>query len=137
MLSMFVARWNGRKCDFDGAFGAQCVDLFRQCSSEVYKTPHTGVVDGAKDLFLQYEQLPGEMAFYTRVKNAQKTRYKPGDFLVWDATDKNKYGHVAILLAPLAMDFIVFEQNGIAQDGAKIALRTRSNLLGALRFKLK
>ena len=30
-------------------------------------------------------------------------------------------------------NIIVFEQDGFAQDGAKISLRTRANLLGTLR----
>jgi hypothetical protein len=33
-------------------------------------------------------------------------------------------------------DVLVFEQNGIKQDGAKIMLKTKENLLGALRFNV-
>ena len=29
-LEEFVNKYIGRKVDFDGAYGAQCVDLFRQ-----------------------------------------------------------------------------------------------------------
>lgn len=129
-LTGFVQKYNGKKVDFDGAFGAQCVDLFRQYNKDVYGLPHTGVVEGAKDLFLGYEQLPVERRYYEVVN---KDEIIPGDVVVWDGTTTNEYGHVAIVLGNLDDNIIVFEQDGFAQDGAKISLRARANLLGALR----
>lgn len=130
-LTDFVRKYNGKKVDFDGAFGAQCVDLFRQYNKDVYDLPHTGVVEGAKDLFLDYEQLPVEKRFYETVTN--KDEMIPGDIAIWGESATNMYGHVAIVLGFLDNDIIVFEQDGFAQDGAKISLRTRANLLGILR----
>ncbi len=129
-LTDFVRKYNGKKVDFDGAFGAQCVDLFRQYNKDVYGLPHTGVVEGAKDLFLGYDQLPVERRYYEVVN---KDEIIPGDVVVWDGTTTNEYGHVAIVLGILDDNIIVFEQDGFAQDGAKISLRARANLLGALR----
>lgn len=129
----FLKKYIGTKVDFDGAYGAQCVDLFRQYSKDVNGTPHTGAVEGAKDLFLKYDSLLIEKKYYFKVKAPEWQRLEVGDVLVWDKTASNKYGHVAILYAQLGQDFIVFEQNGLAQDGAKLALRTRDNLLGVLR----
>lgn len=129
-LTDFVQKYNGKKVDFDGAFGAQCVDLFRQYNKDVYGLPHTGVVEGAKDLFLGYDQLPVERRYYEVVN---KDEIIPGDVVVWDGTTTNEYGHVAIVLGILDDNIIVFEQDGFAQDGAKISLRARANLLGALR----
>ena len=34
-LTHFVKKYNGKKVYFDGAFGAQCVDLFRQYNKEI------------------------------------------------------------------------------------------------------
>ena len=68
------------------------------------------------------------------VKDKDGTKYKEGDVLVWNSTKTNQYGHVAILLAVMSGDLLVFEQNGFTQDGAKIVLRTKENLLGALRY---
>lgn len=128
-LNEFVKKYNGLSVDFDHAYGSQCVDLFRQYSKDVNGTPHTGAVEGAKDLFLNYDRLPEEKKWYKKVTSS----YRAGDVLVWDKTSTNKYGHVAIMLGKLDDDFIVFEQNGFKQDGAKITLRNRDNLLGALR----
>ena len=132
----FVKKYNGKKVDYDGVYGAQCVDLFRQYVLDVLGiSEHTGSCStsgGAKDLYLDYNKMPLEKKYFVRITN--KT-FVPGDVLVWDETGTNKFGHVAICLGKLDNDFIVFEQNGIAQDGAKIVLRSCERLLGGLRKK--
>ena len=61
---------------------------------------------------------------------------KYGDVIVYGATKTNKYGHVAIAITPINKNTtLVFEQNGIAQDGAKLVERPIDNILGVLRFK--
>lgn len=135
-IEEFVKKYNGKKVDYDGVFGAQCVDLFRQYVLDVLGiSEHTGSCStsgGAKDLYLDYNKMPLEKKYFVRITNKS---FVPGDVLVWDENGTNKFGHVAIYLGKLDNDFIVFEQNGIAQDGAKIALRSRERLLGGLRKK--
>ena len=133
-LKKFVQKYNGKSIDFDKAYGAQCVDVFRQYCAEVLNIEHTGGVNGAKDLFLDYFKMPKEQKYFMLVKDKDGVKYKEGDVLVWNATKTNQYGHVAILLSEMSGDLLVFEQNGFTQDGAKIVLRTKENLLGALRF---
>jgi len=133
-LEEFVKKYNGKKVDYDNAYGAQCVDLFRQYTKEVLGIKeHTGpcaTSGGAKDLFLDYDKMPVEKKYFTRSKGKA---YQPGDVLIWDATEKNQYGHVAIFLAYLGNSVLVFQQNGITQAGAEIQVWTRDNLLGYLR----
>ena len=132
-LTYFVKKYNGKKVDFDGAFGAQCVDLFRQYNKEVWGNPHTGAVEGAKDLILNYDNLPLEQKYLEKIP-----RYffpKAGDVAVWGASSSNKYGHVAIVVYTEDNNLIVFEQDGFKQDGAKLNIRTDDNLLGFLRKK--
>lgn len=133
-LNEFVQKYNGKTIDYDKAYGAQCVDVFRQYCADVLNIAHTGGVNGAKDLFLDYFKMPKEQKYFSLVEERKAPKYKAGDVLVWNSTKTNQYGHVAILLAEMSGDLIVFEQNGIKQDGAKIILRTKENLLGALRF---
>lgn len=135
-LKEFTQKYNGKKVDYDKAYGAQCVDIFRQYCKEVLNIEYTGGVNGAKDLWLDYFKMPKEQKYFMLVKDKDGTKYKEGDVLVWGATKTNQYGHVAILLAEMSGDLIVFEQNGFKQDGAKIILRTKENLLGALRFNI-
>ena len=130
----FVKKYNGQKVDYDKAYGAQCVDVFRQYCADVLNIEHTGGVNGAKDLFLDYFKMSKEQKYFMLIDEKKNPTYKEGDVLVWNSTKTNQYGHVAILLAVMSGDLLVFEQNGFTQDGAKIVLRTRENLLGALRF---
>ena len=133
-LEEFVKVYNGRKIDYDGVYGPQCVDLFRQYVWDVLGIKeHTGSCassGGAKDLFLDYDKMPIEKKYFIRSK---QKNWVQGDVLIWDKTDKNQFGHIAIYLGKINNTFIVFEQDGFLKDGAKINIRGRENLLGYLR----
>lgn len=137
LLDDFVKKYEGKKVDFDGAFGAQCVDLARQYWKEgLGILEHTGpcsTTGGAKDLFLDYEKMPIEKKYFIKIQ--KNKAFVPGDTLIWDSTETNKYGHVAIYLGKLNNSLIVFEQNGFKQDGAKVTIRNKEKLLGGLRKK--
>jgi hypothetical protein len=129
-LTQFIIKNIGKKIDFDGKFGAQCVDLYRQYCADVLQIKQTPGVDGAKDII----DNPGSL-LVTRESNLAD--YSRGDVLIWGATKSNKYGHVAILVAVYNTKwFIVLEQDGFKQDGVKLAFRSRENLLGCL-YKLE
>ena len=133
-LEEFVLNYIGKKIDVDNFAGAQCVDLFRKYNYDVNGIKeHTGACStsgGAKDLFLDYNKMPLEKKYFIRSTNKN---YIPGDALIWEKIGNNNFGHVAIYLGKINNTFIVFEQDGIKQDGAKIALRSRDGLLGYLR----
>ncbi len=121
-LKRFIVTYNGKKVDFDGAYGYQCVDLFRQYCKDVLNVKQCPPVDGAKDLINN----PGEL-------KVTHDSYAPGDVLIYDATASNPYGHVCILVSLLDSDtFVVFEQNGFEQTGAKLTVRGKDGLLGGL-----
>ena len=121
-LKRFVVTYNGKKVDWDKAYGYQCVDLFRQYCNDVLNIPQLPAVDGAKDLWENHGCLKQTTGSYA-----------PGDVLVYDGTPSNPYGHVCILVSLLDSDtFIVFEQNGFEQTGAKLTVCDKTNLLGGL-----
>ena len=95
------------KVDYDKKYGPQCVDVFRQCCQDVYCIPHTGGVIGAKDLVLNYNSMPLEQKYFTL-----ELVPMVGDSAVWGATEKNPYGHVAIVLAVYGNQLLVLEQDG-------------------------
>lgn len=131
-LDEFINTYIGKKVDFDGAYGAQCVDLFRQYCKDVLNIPHTGAVQGAKDLFLKYNQMEGEKKFFNALSAWQ---VRTGDVIVWNGTSSNPYGHVAIVIGVTDENLLVFEQDGYKQDGAKFKMRSFDNVLGVLRLK--
>ena len=132
-LKEFFDNTYGRKIDFDGAYGAQCVDLFRQYNKDVYGWPHTGGVEGAKDLYLKYESLPEEKRRYERIPYSAGKQPVEGDVIIYDASPSNQYGHVAIVLFSTPAHIIVYEQDGYKQDGAKVGVRSYERCLGWLR----
>ena len=133
-FEQFLTRYCGKKVDFDAAYGAQCVDLFRQYCRDVLDTPHTGAVDGAKELYEKYADLPVEKKYFTRL--SKKAVPECGYVAVWGGTSTNKYGHVALVICRLSpTSLLVFEQNGVLQDGAKFVERSTANLLGYLKYK--
>lgn len=128
-LTQFIKEYIGKKVDWDKAHGFQCVDLYRQYLHDVLDVPQTPSVGGAKDII----DNPGKL-FVT--KDSVLADYTKGDVLIWGASKKNPYGHVAILVSVYNTKyFIVLEQDGFKQDGVKLAFRSRENLLGCL-YKL-
>ncbi|MCM1218934.1 MAG: CHAP domain-containing protein [Lachnospiraceae bacterium] len=130
-LLEFVQRHIKTRVDFDGAYGAQCVDLFRQYCKDVLGIPHTGAVAGAKDLVERYGDLPKEREHFALIKDRRNALR--GDAAVWGATKGNPYGHVAIVLEARPDVLTVFEQDGFEQDGAKLAERSMGGVIGYLR----
>ena len=121
-LKRFIVNNLGKKVDFDNKFGFQCVDLYRQYCKDVLGIPQTPAVEGAKDIWENHGSL-----------KQSKDSFAVGDILIYDATPTNKYGHVCILVSLLDTDtFVVFEQNGFEQSGAKLTVRNTTNLLGSL-----
>ncbi|MGF7108240.1 CHAP domain-containing protein [Treponema pedis] len=134
VLDEFVKKYEGKKVDYDGRYGAQCVDLFRQYCKDVLNIPHTGGVTGAEELFTKYEKLPLEQKYFNRIVYAGGTP-EPGDVVIFKSTENNKFGHVAIVIAASDTEITVFEQDGFNQDGAKIIRRSYKTVLGFLRLK--
>ena len=125
-LTQFIKTNQGKKVDFDSKYGAQCVDLYRAYCRDVLDIQQTPAVAGAKDIITK----PGVLEV---TRDSALADYSRGDVLVWDATSSNKYGHVAILVAVYNTKyFVVFEQDGFKQDGAKLAFRSKEGLLGCL-----
>ena len=121
-LKRFIVNNLDKKVDFDNKFGFQCVDLYRQYCKDVLGIPQTPAVEGAKDIWENHGSL-----------KQSKDSFAAGDILIYDSTPTNKYGHVCILVSLLDTDtFIVFEQNGFEQSGAKLTVRNTTNLLGSL-----
>ena len=131
-LDEFIEKYNGKKIDYDGAYGAQCVDVFRQYCKDVLSIPHTGAVVGAEELFTKYDVLPLEKKYFHRIAY-EGVIPGTGDVVIFGASASNKYGHVAIVLSANGQMINVFEQDGFKQDGAHIGTWDYKRVLGFLR----
>lgn len=103
----FAEDYEGEDIDFDGMYGAQCVDAVRFFWQKVHNIPRhlqpdTKPSGGAKDL-INNVKLP--------LKVTQEP--KPGDVVVFGETPANRFGHVAIVME-VGEDYLeVVEQIGL------------------------
>lgn len=97
-LQGFINTYNGTYVDYDGAYGAQCADLFNQYTQDVVGgNPHASSYLGAQEIGLNsltfggvYEQYPSSILG------------KAGDVVIWSGSFGaylgGGYGHVAIMV---------------------------------------
>lgn len=122
----------GKSLDYDGKYGAQCVDFigfyFRFLSD--LKWPGT---PGAKDIWTanfgsDYEQI------------GRDQQPQPGDVGIWGATATNQWGHTFIVVGVNGGNMDVVDQNyiGYNENGspaARHSLPINARLLGFVRPK--
>lgn len=103
-LNEFVAAYNGRAVDFDGAYGCQCVDLAQFYNRDVVGNP-SRFTGNAKDIINQ----PGSK--YREILNSPTNYPKPGSVIVFGSSWGGGYGHVAIVLTADPYKFTAINQN--------------------------
>lgn len=89
----------GRRMDYDGRYGAQCVDVFRVFCKEVVgiREYNTGSVSGAVNLVSDFANNGNiESKYFDLVKFTSIADLHNGDVVVYGATRSNKYGHVGV-----------------------------------------
>lgn len=127
----FLNKYSGKKVDYDGKYGFQCVDLIRQYHQDVIGGRHTGAVTGAVEFWTRF----GESKLPEYYNRHNITMAEAGDIVVFDRTVTNKYGHIALFIRKDKNGILVFEQDGLRQDGAKFAVRSLDRVLGCLKPK--
>ena len=142
----FVDKYKGQIVDFDGAWGAQCVDLARQYMKEVWGfTMQPEGVAGAADFFFNHEKRPVQRGLCNCVPYTGAIRPPKGSLLIFKSSGTNKYGHIAVCLDATSENMAVFEQDGInnerlynegkPQKGASIGTWNYDRLVGWLTKK--
>jgi len=103
-LQQFVDKYNGKLVDYDGAYGGQCVDLYRMYVKEVLGLAQTPLVVGAKDIWTN------ETKGFEKIANTPTGVPSVGDVMIWGAK-YGPYGHVAIVTSADVNRFTCFSQN--------------------------
>jgi hypothetical protein len=119
-LGEFVDKYKGKAVDFDGQFGAQCVDLARQYMKEVWgfdKQPE-GVI-GVQDFYFSHDHrsIQRDLCDCTAYYDAN-TPPPSGSLVIFRKTENNKYGHIAVCVEADKDKINVLEQDGIANEKA-------------------
>lgn len=101
----FVDQWNGKYADYDGLYGAQCVDLFNYFNRDVVHARFASV-DYAYQLYDTYDT-----SKYTKL--AANATPRKGDVAIWNSNlpGSGGAGHVAIVLSISGSTLTIFTQN--------------------------
>lgn len=129
-LQDFISKYNGKGIDYDGHYGFQCVDLYRQYVQEVLNYPQSPGVSGAKDIWNTYLQ-----EYFMRVTNTPEGVPEPGDIMIW-GDSYGPYGHVAVVTKATLTTFTCFSQNDpVGSLCSEKLYRTYKPVLGWLHPK--
>lgn len=129
-LEEFIKKWDGKTLDWDGAYGGQCVDLYRQYVQEVLNFPQSPGVVGAKDIWDSYLK-----DRFERIENSPTGIPSKGDIVIW-GIKYGKFGHVGVFVEGDAKKFSSFDQNDPVGTKCHLQPHTYTGVLGWLTPKV-
>lgn len=132
----FVRLNLNKPIDFDGSYGAECVDLFREYC-KFLNFSKTESVGGASELFTGYESrllLMNQFKRYPMSSIMQGDFPRVGDCIIWDKAPT--YGHVGVCLSADEDILLVFEQMGYSKDDTIKNVSERNKFLSPAEMKL-
>ncbi len=135
-LEQFVSKYNGKAVDFDGAYGFQCVDLFRFYNRDVLNIEQPKGVNGAKDFWSNYASDPNLYNNFDKLSNTPEFVPKPGDVMIWNGY-YGPYGHIAIVTIADINKFTCLSQNDPTGRETHLKEYTYSKVYGVLRPKVQ
>ena len=128
----FFVKYAGKYIDYDGYYGYQCVDLYRQFVKEVYGCQQSPPVSGAAKVWDTYNK-----DFFTRISNGPVNYPNRGDIVIWNTKAGGGYGHIAIAMDAGSYTFNSFDQNWPVGSRCHKQPHNYTNVLGWLTPKKK
>lgn len=133
-LDEFVKKYEGKKVDYDGYYGAQCVDLVRLYIRLVWGLPQPKNIISAYEAYTHWLRCGDG---FNEISWKSITKIARGDIIVFPPTDTNPHGHIAIVLDVTGDEVLCFEQNGFTQKGAEQKRRLLDMGFGCLTLSEK
>ena len=133
-LDEFVKEYEGKKIDYDGSYGAQCVDLVRLYIQLVWGLPQPKSIISAYEAYTRWLRCGDG---FNEISWKSITKIARGDIIVFPPTDTNAHGHIAIVLDVTGDEVLCFEQNGFTQKGAEQKRRLLDMVFGCLTLSEK
>ena len=132
-LQQFITKYNGKKVDWDNAYGGQCVDLFRFYVHEVLNLPQPKPVVGAADFWTNYDIDQNLKNNFEKILNTPVNVPKAGDVMIWSKKAGGGFGHVGVFIEGDVNRFKSFDQNWRALNVSEPTEHNYTNVLGWLR----
>lgn len=132
--AQFKQRYFNGFVDFDGAYGFQCVDLFRLYVKEVMSTPQPKGVIGAADFWTNYDSDPNLNQHFTKISNTPDGVPNQGDVVIW-SKKYGPYGHIALIDNATVNGFTALSQNDPTGQPTILKQYKYTNVLGWMRPK--
>jgi hypothetical protein len=130
-VNEFFQKYNGHPIDYDGSYGNQCVDLYRQYCKEVLDVEQQSPgVEGAYQIWTRYRTED-----FDRIANTPEGVPQLGDVIIWDKTPSMNWGHVAIFKEGNVQTFLSFDQNWPVGSLCHFQNHSYKDVLGWLRPK--
>lgn len=118
--SEFVAAYNGKATDYDGVYGAQCVDLIKLYLDKVFGIK-AGSWGDAMYYWLDYPKHTELVKAFDRISNTASFIPKTGDIMVWNGKKGGGSGHVAICTGEGTTSyFYSYDQNWNGKEMHKV-----------------
>lgn len=115
----FIDTHLGKKLDWDGQYGYQCVDLFRFYCSQVLKIPQPKGVGGASEFWTKFSKDPVLTANFYPINNTPDGVPQFGDVILWNNKAGGGWGHVAMFIEGDSNQFTSLDQNWPVQSVTK------------------
>lgn len=133
----FFNKYNGRFVDYDGAYGAQCVDLMRQYCKDVRGVNgYTAIPPrgSAKNIYYNFVN----NKYFTKIPNTPSGIPKRGDILFFKTSTWFPFlfgfdGHVGIVDSADLYNIFLFNQNYPTGSVCKFTKFKYKDCLGWLR----
>lgn len=130
----FVRAYKGKATDYDGAYGAQCVDLIKAYLNKVFGIK-PGSWGNAKYYWLNFSKHSELTKNFTKIKNTASFVPQAGDIMVWNGNVGGGCGHVAICTGEgNTSEFYSYDQNWNGKEMHKVK-HDYDDVYGVLRPK--
>lgn len=133
-LEKFVKKYEGKKVDYSGYYGAQCVDLVRLYIHLVWNLTQPKNIISAYEAYTRWLRCGNGL---NEISWKSLTKIARGDIVVFPPTISNPHGHIAIVLDVANDEVLCFEQNGFTQKGAEQKRRPLDTVFGCLTLNEK
>jgi hypothetical protein len=127
-LNEFINKYLGKKIDYDGYYGGQCMDLYHQYCEEVLGSEHPGAASAYKLWRYTWKD-------FDKKNNTLTAVPERGDIVIWNTKAGGGHGHVAIFLVGDVNSFTSLDQNWPTLDKVTKTNHDYKNIYGWLHPK--